>query len=185
MSVKLKLFLILILSLFVTATSAALISQQSPKLANDFSKNQQQPLVLSSPVSVNNTVSEPERIGYKTIPLENLKSALQGTDPEALAMQVVEDIQGFEPDWRKQQVEITYPSPNQILIKITQSTIPKNFSKKGNLQQVVSGNTAKSQGNKSLAAKYQKYQVELTSIGSTVLVSSPPMWQIVWAGSEE
>jgi hypothetical protein len=178
MSVKSKLFLILILSLFVTATAGALISRQSSQLPADVSKIQQQPLVLSSPVSANTTVSEPERIGYTTIPLENLRSALQGTDPSALATQVVEDIQGTEVDFGKQQVEITYPSQNQILVTITQPIVSKSGSKRGNLQQVVSGNTSKS-------TKYQKYQVELTSIGSTVLVTSPPMWQIVWAGSEE
>ncbi|AFZ03523.1 hypothetical protein [Calothrix sp. PCC 6303] len=178
MSVNLKLFLILILSLFVTAAAGALIRQQPTELTSEVSKNQQEPLVLSSSVSVNNTVSEPERIGYKTIPLENLKSALQGTEPDALAMQLVEDIQGFETDLRKQKVEITYPHPNQIIVTITQPIVSKGLSKRGNLQQVVSGSTSKS-------TRYQKYQVELTSIGSTVLVNSPPMWQIVWAGSEE
>jgi hypothetical protein len=174
MSVKLKLFLILLLSILITGTAGVLVSQQPSRLPDQISKSPQQTLALSSPVSVSSTLSEPERVGYKTIPLENLKLALQGTDPAALATELVEDTQGIESDLSKQQVEITYPSQNQILVTITQTIVPSNSNRRGNLQQVVSGNTSKSQRKKPLAPKHQKYQVELTSIGSTVLVSSPP-----------
>lgn len=182
MSVKLKLFLILLLGIFITS-AGALITQQPAELNTEFSKNQ--PPVLSSPVSVNSTVSEPERIGYKSIPLEDSKSALQGADPAALAIELVEDTQGLEPDLTQQQVEITYPSQNQILVTITQTIVTNKPNKKLNLQQVVSGNAAKSPRKKPSVAKLQKYKVELTTIGSTVLVNSPPIWQVVWAGYEE
>jgi hypothetical protein len=185
MSVKLKLLLILLLSILITGAAGLLLSQQPDKSPTQISKNPQQPLALSSPVSASSNTLEPERIGYKTIPLENLQLALQGTDPAALATELVEDTQRIEPNLSHQQVEVTYPSQNQILVTITQTTVPTQPNQKGNLKQVASENTPKSSKKKPLVAKRQKYQVELTSLGSTVLVNSPPMWQIVWAGYQE
>jgi hypothetical protein len=157
MSAKLKIFLILVLSIFATATVGFIFTnrQLNTAISNNQNVQAQQPSVAIQATSL---VINPERAKYKTIPLESIKSGLQGTDPASLAMDAFDT---YNRDRTKRKVEVVYPYPNQALVTITQN-VP--------------------------ARKYRttvRYRVELTSFGRTILASSPPMWQIVWVGSQE
>ncbi len=59
------------------------------------------------------------------------------------------------------KVEVVYPQPNQAMVTITQTNLA------------------------SPKPKPIEYRVELTSFGRSLFVTSPPLWQIVWAGSSE
>ncbi|BDI14684.1 hypothetical protein ANSO36C_04860 [Nostoc cf. commune SO-36] len=100
-------------------------------------------------------VAYSERSDYKTIPLEKINSSLQGSDPATLALNALEEI--TVEGTRK--VEVAYPQRNQALVTITQI-------KPGDAVDTV------------------KYRVEMTTFGRSLFVSSPPVWQIVWAGSQ-
>lgn len=159
MSAKLKIFLILVLSIFATAAVGSIFTNR--QLITAISTNQnvqaQQPPVAIQTTSL---AINPERAKYKTIPLESINSGLQGTDPASLAMDVFDTPHG---DRTKRQVEVVYPYPNQALVTITQNKPTRNQ----NYRSAV------------------RYRVELTSFGRTIFASSPPMWQIVWVGSQE
>ncbi len=156
MSAKLKLFLILILSIFATAGAGVYIMQRqtsAPLIAN---KNGEEQQYFATTQSQDTTVYT-ERVDYKTIPLPSLNSALQGSDPATLALNAFEDM-ASEKATRK--VEVVYPQPNQAMVTITQIKHADN------------------------ALGAVKYRVEMTTFGRSLLVSSPPVWQIVWAGSQ-
>ena len=99
-------------------------------------------------------VAYSERSDYKTIPLEKINSSLQGSDPATLALNAFEDIVVGT-----RKVEVAYPQRNQALVTITQ----------------IKG------GDDSVGIKYR---VEMTTFGRSLFISSPPVWQIVWAGSQ-
>ncbi|GAB1540579.1 hypothetical protein NUACC21_32480 [Scytonema sp. NUACC21] len=104
-------------------------------------------------------LANPERAKYQSIPLDSIASPLQGSDPADLALNVLEGDTELRRGLRK--VEVSYPQPNQALVTIAQT----------------------SQG--SASVKTMKYRVELTTFGRSLFVSSPRVWQIVWAGSQE
>ncbi|MGF2035999.1 MAG: hypothetical protein RMZ43_011900 [Nostoc sp. CmiVER01] len=154
MSAKLKFFLIVILSIFATAGAGVYITYQ-----------QSTPIVETSDVQTQQVgaihqsqevVAYSKRSNFKTIPLEKLNSSLQGSDPATLALNAFDDI-GAVGGTRK--VEVAYPQRNQALVTITQ----------------IKG------GNDSVGIKYR---VEMTTFGRSLFISSPPVWQIVWAGSQ-
>ncbi|MEL6162348.1 MAG: hypothetical protein AAFR37_00835 [Cyanobacteria bacterium J06628_3] len=95
---------------------------------------------------------------YKSIPLTRFRTILRGTDPAALAINALDTA---SEDVGNRKVEVVYPQPNQAMVTITQT------------------NLASSQ------PKPVKYRVKLTSFGRSLFVTSPPLWQIVWAGSYE
>ncbi|MBF2063431.1 MAG: hypothetical protein IGS39_03200 [Calothrix sp. C42_A2020_038] len=155
MSAKSKIVLILILSIFATISASAIFYNRNSSTLVNASHNaqaQQPPVAIQAA----NVAAEQERAKYKAIPLESIKSTLQGTDPASLAMDAF-DTNGIERKPRK--VEVVYPQPNQALVTITQNDLAKNRSA-------------------------VRYRVELSSFGRTILVSSPPMWQIVWVGKQ-
>jgi hypothetical protein len=153
MSAKSKIAFILILSIFATISASAIFfNRNSSKLVytNQNAQAQQPPVAIQSA----DIAAYPERAKYKTIPLESIKSVLQGTDPAALAMEAFETNGSTR---KPRKVEVVYPQPNQALVTITQNDLIKS-------------------------PNAVRYRVELSSFGRTILASSPPMWQIVWVG---
>jgi hypothetical protein len=155
MSAKLKLFLIFILSIFATVGAGFYIMQRQPSasISSNYNGKQQ----FSAIPQAQHIEVYAEKATYKTIPLENLNSALQGSDPATLALNAFDDVVS-EKATRK--VEVVYPQPNQAMVTITQMKQADN------------------------AVDTVKYRVEMTTFGRSLLVSSPPVWQIVWAGSQ-
>jgi hypothetical protein len=154
MSTKLKFFLIVILSIFATAGAGVYItqSQQSAPIVETSNGQTQQ---VSAVHQSQELVTYSERSDYKTIPLEKLNSSLQGSDPATLALNAFDDI-ASEKGTRK--VEVDYPQRNQAFVTITQ--MKKGDDSVGTV----------------------KYRVEMITFGRSLFISSPPVWEIVWAG---
>ncbi|MBD2409328.1 hypothetical protein FACHB389_26805 [Nostoc calcicola FACHB-389] len=154
MSAKLKLFLIVVLTVFTTAGAGVYITarQQSPPIVDNVDG---QPHHVRAIHQSQEVVAYSERFSYKTIPLESLNSSLQGSDPATLALNAFDDIPSVG---GTRKVEVAYPERNQALVTITQIK----------------------QGNNSVGTV--KYRVEMTTFGRSLFISSPPVWQIVWAG---
>lgn len=157
MSAKLKLFAILILSIFASAATGIYISQrQASTVASANAPVVKQQKVVSTSSQVDNILLNPERAKYKPIPLEKITSA-KGSDPATLAINAFEDT---VPEKGTRKVEVAYPLPGEALVTITQTNQNKNV-----VDEV-------------------RYRVELTTFGRSILVTSP-LWQIVWVGSQE
>jgi hypothetical protein len=155
MSAKFNLGLILVLSIFATAAIGIYITHQhSSVLTSKAANERQEELSIAQPSS--ELVTYPERHHYKTIPLAKITSILQGSDPANLALNALD---GIAAEIRNRKIEIAYLENNQALVTITQH-----------------------QRTKSTSASTVKYRVEMTSFGRSILVSSPPIWEIVWIG---
>jgi hypothetical protein len=152
MSAKLKFFLIVLLSIFATAGAGVYFTHQQSTPIVETSDAQTQQVEAIH--QSQEVVAYSERSNFKTIPLEKLHSSLQGSDPATLALNAFDDI-GAVGETRK--VEVAYPQRNQALVTITQ----------------IKG------GDDSVGIKYR---VEMTTFGRSLFISSPPVWQIVWAG---
>lgn len=157
MPVKLKLFLILILSIFTTVSVGFYMTQHQTPLSIVDDTTNVQPQQLSVVQHSQQVVEHPERAKYQTIPLEKINYPLQGTDPKMLAMNVLDDLTSTKGD---RQVEVIYPQPNQVLVTVIQKQA------NGNSSEVI------------------KYRLEMSVFGRSLLVSSPPIWQIIWVGSQ-
>ncbi|MBD2447204.1 hypothetical protein H6G76_08500 [Nostoc sp. FACHB-152] len=156
LSIKWKFFIILVLSIFATAgTSLYITYHQTP--ANLVSTADEEKPQFSVMHNSENSEVYPERVDYQTIPLDSLNSVLQGSNPTNLALSVIEDV---EPEKGTHKIEVVYPQHNQALVTITH--IPA----------------------KRKSAKFIKYRVEMNTFGRSLLISSPPVWQIIWAGSQ-
>ena len=155
MSARLKFFLISILSIFAIAGAGVYITQRQSSAPVSSQKNAQQQQFSATTAS--DTEVYTERGKYKAIPLQNLNSSLQGSEPATLALNALDDVVS-EKATRK--VEVVYPQPNQAMVTITQMKQTDN------------------------AAGAVKYRVEMTTFGRSLFISSPPVWQIVWAGSQ-
>ncbi|MFW9264150.1 hypothetical protein [Nostoc sp. CALU 546] len=156
MSAKLKFFLIVILGIFATAGAGVYITQRQASVPIVETSNEQAQQVGAIHQS-QEVVAYLDRSDYKTIPLEKINSSLQGSDPATLALNAFEDIASVG---GTRKVEVAYPQRNQALVTITQIK----------------------QGDDSVDTV--KYRVEMTTFGRSLLISSPPVWQIVWAGSQ-
>jgi len=156
MTVNRKWFLILTLSIFTSACAGVYITHSQPSVMIFETSNDQLQRTEATPIS-QDIVTYPERYKYKNIPLSSINSTLQGSDPATLALNAFDDIASVG---GTRKVEVVYPQHNQALVNITQ------------IQQT----------NNSVAAI--KYRVEMNTFGRSLLVSSPPVWQIVWAGSQ-
>ncbi|MDZ8052605.1 MAG: hypothetical protein RMX68_029025 [Aulosira sp. ZfuVER01] len=156
MTVKWKLFLIVMIGLFATAGAGVYFSEHQPSAQSLETRNGQAQQVTATQIS-QDVETYPERSHYKTIPLASINSTLQGSDPATLALSAFDDT-ASEVGTRK--VEIVYPQRNQALVTITQ------LNQSDRLDSAV------------------KYRVAMTTFGRSLLVSSPPVWQIVWAGSQ-
>ncbi|BAZ53279.1 hypothetical protein NIES4103_59530 [Nostoc sp. NIES-4103] len=156
MPVKWKFFLILILSIMTTAGAGVYIAQQQQSVSvAEISESQQQQ--FSTVQQSQEIIEYRERSHYQTIPLESITSGLQGSDPATLALNALEEQVSSA---GKRKVEVDYPQRNQAFVTVTQ------IQPNGNSPQVT------------------KYRVEMTTFGRSLLVSSPPVWEIVWAGSQ-
>jgi hypothetical protein len=156
MSAKLKFFVILIFSIFSTVVGVYMIQRQPTKLTIGTANGQQKILPVEN--SSYEPVAYPERSHYKTIPLEGVNSLLQGSDPETLALNILYDVKSLS---GKPLVEVTYPQTNRALVTVTKLKQLKNHS-----------------------ASVIKYRVEMSRFGRSLLVSSPPVWEVIWAGSQ-
>jgi hypothetical protein len=154
MSAKLKFFLIVILGIFATAGAGVYIIQRQPPAPIVETSNGQTQQVAAIHQS-QEVVAYPERSDYKTIALEKIDSSLQGSDPATLALNAFDDIASEE---GTRKVEVDYPQRNQAFVTITQIK----------------------QGDDSVGTV--KYRVEMITFGRSLFISSPPVWQIVWAG---
>ncbi|ARV62343.1 hypothetical protein BZZ01_30275 [Nostocales cyanobacterium HT-58-2] len=154
MSAKLKLFLIVILSIFATAATGVYITQRQP--SEMVSGMEHEPLQQFSDINIAEILN-PERADYNPVPLESINSPLQGSDPADLALNAFNNLDSTR---GTRKVEVFYPHSNQALVTITQIEPAKN------------------------SLKAIKYRVELATFGRSLLVSSPRVWQIVWAGSQ-
>jgi len=156
MSAKLKFFLIVIFSIFATAATGVYFSQRQLSTAT-LSVSNGQPEQLATVTQAKETVENPERVHYQPIPLESINSGLQGSDPADLALNAFDntELKGVV-----RKVEVAYPEPNQAMVTITQTKRVND------------------------SVSTIKYRVELTTFGRSLLVSSPRVWQIVWAGSQ-
>jgi hypothetical protein len=155
MSAKLKFFLIVILSIFATAGTGVYIIQRQPSAPIIETSDGQTQKVAAMHQS-QEVVAYTERSNYKTIPLEKINSSLQGSDPATLALNAFDDIASVG---GTRKVEVAYPQRNQAFVTITQIK----------------------PGDDSVGIKYR---VEMTAFGRSLFISSPPVWQIVWAGSQ-
>ncbi|MEH2291713.1 hypothetical protein [Nostoc sp.] len=156
MSAKLKFFLIVILGIFATAGAGVYIIQGQPSaLIIETSDGQTQQVTAMH--QSQEVVAYSERSDYKTIPLEKINSSLQGGDPATLALNAFDDIASVA---GTRKVEVVYPQRNQAFVTITEIN----------------------RGNDSLGTV--KYRVEMTTFGRSLFISSPPVWQIIWAGSQ-
>ncbi|MCC5619058.1 hypothetical protein LC605_29060 [Nostoc sp. CHAB 5836] len=156
MLAKFKFFLIVILSIFATAGAGVYIIQRqlSAPIVETSDGQTQQLAAMHQSQEV---VAYSERSDYKTIPLEKINSSLQGSDPATLALNALDDIASLR---GTRKVEVAYPQQNQALVTITQ--IKPGDDSVGTV----------------------KYRVEMTTFGRSLFISSPPVWQIVWAGSQ-
>lgn len=156
MSVKWKLFLILILGILASVGAGVYITQH-PSSTPVFEANSElPPETLATPIS-QDILDYPERSNYQAIPLSSINSNLQGSDPATLAMNAFYDL---TPNHGSRKVEVVYPQRNQALVTITQ--INRDGESVGAI----------------------KYRAQMTTFGRSLLVSSPPVWQIIWAGSQ-
>ena len=155
MSPKLKWFLIVVASIFATAATGVYITQRQTTEAVSDTSNGQPPQF--SDVNLTEEIINPERANYNPVPLEKINSPLQGSDPSDLALNAFDEVDSTR---ATRKVEVFYPGANQALVTITQIQ-PANNS-----------------------LKAVKYRVELATFGRSLLVNSPRVWQIVWAGSQ-
>jgi hypothetical protein len=156
MSVKLKFLVIVIVTVSATIAGMYTIQHQPNTSVNIVVNGQKQALSIENQSS--ESVVYPERSDYKTIPLDTVNSLLQGSDPETLALNILRDLKSLE---GKPLVEVTYPQPNQALVMITKLPQVKDNSVRG-----------------------MKYRVEMSRFGRSLLVTSPPVWEIIWVGSQ-
>jgi len=152
---KLKLFLILTLSIFATVAIGIYLAHHRLSLLMAGATNQQQKQASSVQQS-SEILAYPDRSHYKSIPLTKINSILQGSDPTTLA---IDALDGIALEVGKREIELAYPQHNQAMVTITQIT-----------------------RHKSRHFSIKKYRVEMTIFGRSILVSSPPVWEIVWVG---
>jgi hypothetical protein len=156
MSAQLKWFLIVVFSILATAATGVYMTQRQP-FGEVADLNSEQGQLFSEVSKAEEIIVNPESSRYTPIPLESIKSPLQGSDPADLALNAFDEMDLTE---GTRKVEVFYPESNQALVTITEIE-PANNS-----------------------LKFIKYRVELTTFGRSLLVSSPRVWQIVWAGSQ-
>lgn len=153
---KWNVVLVLLINILATACGRMDMNQEreSPTVGDN------RPVIHQEVANVQHTediLLSPERYQYKSIPLEDVNAILQGSDPVTLALNVLGDKSLAT---GKQEVAVWYPQPRQALVKITQTNLDNDTIKTIN------------------------YRVEMTTFGRSLLNNSPPIWQVVWAGSK-
>lgn len=156
MSAKSKILILVILSIFATAAAGLRFIHHQPSTPIDTSKSTQQP---NSPAAmpIRSVVARTSEERYTNIPLETITYSRQGTNPEVLAMNAFYNIKLKN---KTHKIEVIYPQPNQALVTITQ------------VRPIEDTDTI----------EVMRYRARLSTFGRSLLVSSPPLWEIVWAG---
>ncbi len=157
MSAKLKRSILLI-SIFATVTAGIFLIKRLHNLSVAAISTKQAQTDANRTNKLQNINLNPERDKYKEISLAHLD--LHGSDPGALAKNIVEDT---DSEFGTRKVEIAYPQPNQALVTITKIKNTRDIR------------------------RAMSYRVELTSVGRSIMVNSQNkrLWQIVWVGSKE
>ncbi|MDJ0674874.1 MAG: hypothetical protein QNJ36_05775 [Calothrix sp. MO_167.B42] len=159
MSAKSKILILVILSIFATVAAGLRFINHQPSTPIDTSKSAQQPN-LPAAMPIRSVVARTKEEQYTNIPLENIKYSRQGTNPKVLAMNAFYNIKLKN---KTHQIEVIYPQPNRALVTITQ------------IRPIGDTDTI----------EVMKYRARLSTFGRSLLVSSPPLWQIVWAGYQK
>lgn len=157
MSAKLKFFLVFTLSTFATAVVAGVYKIKQWHSNTSYTPEKQQQ-IQAKHTSSQKLATTPSRSKYKSIPLTRFRTVLRGSDPAALAINAFDTTQS---KGSNRKVEVIYPQPDRAMVIITQTNLASS------------------------KPKPVKYKVELTSFGRSLFVTSPPLWQIVWAGTYE
>jgi len=147
------------MSIFATVAAGLRFINHQPSSLIDTSKSAQQSS-LSAAMPIRNVVARATKNKYINIPLENIQYSRQGSNPKVLAMNAFYNIKLKD---KTHKIEVIYPQPNQALVTITQIRPVKNTDN----------------------VEVMKYQARLSTFGRSLLVSSPPLWQIVWAGYQK
>ncbi|WP_427159551.1 hypothetical protein ACQFX9_26595 [Aliinostoc sp. HNIBRCY26] len=158
MPVKLKFFLILMLSVIATAGAGVYLIQHQTAMPIPDTFNTQPPQQLSPVQQTQAVVEDVEREKYQNMPLENLNSILQGSDPIKLAQNFLDDVRPSKGD---RKIEVEYPQPHQSIVTVIQKTKSQDAT-----------------------SEVMRYRLEMNSFGRSLLSSSPPIWRIVWVGSQ-
>ena len=146
----------MITSIFATtAAGLRMMIYQASTPVNAPKTNQEQTNLPPAVLPVRNLVANTLESEYNTIPLEDIKYSLQGTDPRSLTVNAFYNIKSQA---KTNHVEVVYPQPNQALVTISE------VRPVGDSVEVV------------------KYRARLSTFGRSLLVSSPPLWQIIWGG---
>lgn len=154
MSVKLKFVLILILSVFAAAGAGVYMVQHPVAVPMADNLNFQLP-ELSAVQNTQEIVGNTTQNQYRSIPLEGVTSPLQGSDPQKLAVNFMDD---FRPAKGDRQITVNYGQPNQAFVTVIQT---------------------QSEGD---STTVMRYYLQMNSLGRSLLSNSPPIWQIVWVG---
>ncbi len=154
MSAKSNILILVIISIFAIVAGGLRFINPQPSTQIDTSKSRQQPN-LPAAIPIGRVVAHTNEEKYTSIPLDRIKYSRQGTNPEVLAMNAFYNIKLKS---KIHKIEVIYPRPNQALVTITQ------IRPVGDNMEVM------------------KYRARLSTFGRSLLVSSPPLWQIVWAG---
>ncbi|MGB7378498.1 MAG: hypothetical protein WA959_18305 [Rivularia sp. (in: cyanobacteria)] len=157
MSAKLKFFLVFTLSAFATAVVAGVYKIKQWHSDKPYTAEKQQQ-IQAKQISSQKLAAASSRAKYKSIPLTRFRTILRGSDPAALAINAFDTTQS---KGSNRKVEVVYPQPDRAMVTITQTNLASS------------------------KPKPIKYRVELTSFGRSLFVTSPPLWQIVWAGYSE
>ncbi len=159
MSAKSKILILVIVGIFATVAAGLRFINHQPSTPIDTSKSGQQPN-LPTAMPIGRVVAHTNQKEYTSIPLESIKYSRQGTNPKVLAINAFYNIKLKN---KTHEIEVIYPQPNQALVTITQ------------IRPVEDTDTI----------EVMKYRARLSTFGRSLLVSSPPLWQIVWAGYQK
>ncbi|MBU6343797.1 hypothetical protein [Cylindrospermopsis raciborskii] len=156
MLARLKFFLIFALGTFISTAGLYWIQHQ-PSIRLTLSAHGQ-PQIIPKQINPDEARINLERSDYHIIPLETVNSLLIGSDPATIALNMIDE--GKE-SHKKIQVQVVYPQPNQALVTIIKPSPAKNS-----------------------VVNTTKYRVEMSRFGRSLLVNSPQVWEVIWAGSQ-
>ncbi|MBA4444803.1 hypothetical protein FHK94_03870 [Cylindrospermopsis raciborskii CS-506_D] len=156
MLARLKFFLIFALGTFISTAGLYWIQHQ-PSIRLTLSAHGQ-PQNIAKELNPDEVRINLERSDYHIIPLETVNSLLIGSDPATIALNMIDE--GKE-SHKKIQVQVVYPQPNQALVTIIKPSPAKNS-----------------------VVNTTKYRVEMSRFGRSLLVNSPQVWEVIWAGSQ-
>lgn len=156
MLARLKFFLIFTLGTFISTAGLYWIQHQ-PSIRLTLSAHGQ-PQTIPKEINPDEAQINLERSDYHIIPLETVNSLLIGSDPATIALNMIDESKESH---KKVQVQVVYPQPNQALVTIIKPSPDKNS-----------------------VVNTTKYRVEMSRFGRSLLVNSPPVWEVIWAGSQ-